>query len=144
MTNGSVKAPTWFMVVAVIALIWNLLGVLAYLGEAFATEEMIAAMTEEQRTMLENRPVWATAAFALAVWGGLLGCLLLVLKRKLSQLILIISLVGVLVQMIYNLFIAGSTVTYGPGQIVMALMIPLISILLVLMAKKGIAAGWLK
>ncbi|WP_462248210.1 hypothetical protein [Ekhidna sp.] len=144
MTNGSVKAPTWFMVVAVIALIWNLLGVLAYLGEAFATEEMIAAMTEEQRNMLENRPAWATAAFALAVWGGLFGCLLLVLKKKLSQLILFISLVGVLVQMIYNLFIAGSTVTYGPGQIVMALMIPLISILLVLMAKKGIAAGWLK
>lgn len=144
MTNGSVKPPTWFWVVAVIALIWNLMGVGAYLGEAFATEEMLAAMPDEQREVLASRPAWATAAFALAVWGGFFGSLLLVLRRKLAQTILIVSLLGVLVQMIYNLFIAGSTITYGPGQIVMALMIPLVSIGLVLMAKKGIAVGWLK
>ncbi len=144
MTNGSVKAPAWFMVVAVIALIWNLLGVGAYLVEAFASPEMLEAMPDEQREVLENRPAWATAAFAVAVWGGFFGCLLLVLKRKLSQTILIVSLVGVLVQMIYNLFVAGSTITYGPGEIAMALMIPVVSLALVLMAKKGIASGWLK
>ncbi len=144
MTNGSVKPPAWFMVVAVIALIWNLLGVGAYLTEAFATPEILEAMPEEQRTEIENRPAWATAAFALAVWGGFFGCLLLLLKRRLAQLILIVSLIGVLVQMMYNLFIAGSSTTYGPFEIVMALLIPVIAIALVLMAKKGISAGWLK
>ena len=67
MTNESVKPPAWFTVVAVIALIWNLLGVFAYLGEAFATPEMLEAMPAEQRDVLENRPAWATVAFALAV-----------------------------------------------------------------------------
>lgn len=144
MTTESVKPPTWFIIVAVIALIWNLLGVGAYLTEAFATPEILEAMPEEQRTEIENRPAWATAAFALAVWGGFFGSLLLLLKRKLAQLILIVSLIGVLVQMIYNIFIAGSNTTYGPFEIAMALLIPLIAILLVLMAKKGIATGWLK
>lgn len=144
MTNESTKLPAWFIVVAIIALIWNLLGVFAYLGEAFATPEMIEAMPEEQRNMIENRPAWATAAFALAVWGGFLGSLLLVLKRKLSQIVLTVSLLGVVVQMIYNLFIAESTVTYGPLQIVMAIMIPLIALGLVMMSKKGISHGWLK
>lgn len=144
MTNGSIKPPTWFMVVAVIALVWNLLGVFAYLGEAFITPEMLEALPDEQRDMIENRPAWATAAYALAVWGGFLGCLLLVLKRKLAQMILIVSLLGVLVQMTYNLFMAESTVTYGPGEMIMTIMIPLISIGLVLMAKKGIANEWLR
>ena len=46
--------------------------------------------------------------------------------------------------MIFNLFIAESTITYGPGQIIMVLMIPIVSVALVLMARKGIASGWLK
>lgn len=144
MTNESVKPPTWFWVVAVIALLWNLMGVLAYLGEAFATPEMMEAMPEDQRMMIENRPAWATAAFAIAVWGGALGSLLLLLRKGLSYTILIISLIGVLVQMVYNLFIAESTASYGPAQIAMVIMIPLIGILLILFAKRGKTVGWLK
>lgn len=144
MTNESVKPPVWFWVVAVIALLWNLMGVLAYLGEAFATPEMMEAMPEDQRAMIENRPAWATAAFAIAVWGGLLGSLLLVLRKGLAYMILIVSLLGVVVQMIYNLFIAESTISYGPGQVVMAIMIPVFGIVLILIAKKGKSAGWLK
>ena len=144
MTHESVKPPTWFWVVAAIAFIWNLLGVFAYLGEAFATPEMLEAMTEEQRAMITQRPAWATAAFAIAVWGGFLGCLLLLLRRGLAHMILILSLAGVLVQMIYNLFIAESTVSYGPGQLVMAILIPLVGVGLVLLAKKGKRVGWLR
>ncbi|MEQ8905153.1 hypothetical protein [Ekhidna sp.] len=101
-------------------------------------------MPEEQREVLANRPAWATAAFAIAVWGGFLGCLMLIFRKSLAYILLVASLLGVLVQMIYNLFIAGSTITYGPGQIIMALMIPLIGIGLVLFAKKGKKVGWLK
>ena len=144
MTNESVKPPTWFWVVAAIALLWNLMGALAYLGETFATPEMMEAMQEDQRRMIENRPTWATAAFAIAVWGGALGSLLLLLRKGLAYTVLIVSLIGVLVQMIYNLFIAESTASYGPGEIAMVIMIPLIGVLLILFAKKGKAAGWLK
>ncbi|WP_424961729.1 hypothetical protein [Ekhidna sp.] len=144
MTNESVKPPTWFWVVAVIALLWNLMGVLAYLGEALATPEMLEAMPDDQRNMIENRPAWATAAFAIAVWGGAIGSLLLLLRKGLAYTVLIASLIGVIVQMIYNLFIAESTASYGPGEIAMVIMIPLIGILLVLFAKRGKASGWLK
>ena len=144
MAHESVKPPIWFWVVAAIAFIWNLLGVFAYLGEAFATPEMIEAMTEEQRTMLEQRPAWATAAFAIAVWGGFFGCLLLLLRRGLAHVVLILSLGGIIIQMIYNLFIAESTVTYGPFQVVMTILIPLIALGLILLTRKGKSVGWLK
>ena len=143
MTNQSVKPPVWFWVVSAIALLWNLMGVLAYLGQAFATPEMMEAMPEADRLMIEQRPAWATAAFAIAVWGGALGSLLLLLRRGLAHLILVLSLAGIVVQMTYNLFIAETTVDYGPAQVSMIIMIPLVGILLILLAKKGKQAGWL-
>lgn len=143
MTTESIKPPTWFWVVATIALIWNIMGVGAYLAQAFATEEMLAAMTEAERNVLETRPAWATAAFAIAVWGGFLGCVLLVLRKKLAQTVLIVSLLGVLVQMVFNLFIATEMISYGPFETFMALIIPAIGLALVLFAKKGIEKGWL-
>jgi len=141
--NDSTKAPKWFMVVAILALIWNIMGVMAYLGQAMAGPDMLAQMPEEQRLMIENRPAWATGAFAIAVWGGLIGCILLLIKKASSYMIFIVSLIGVIIQMTYNLFIAESTMDYGPGAIVMTLMIPLISIYLIYIAKRGKTEGWL-
>ncbi len=42
MTNPLNKAPVWFWMLSVLALLWNLIGVIAYLTMAFATDEMIA------------------------------------------------------------------------------------------------------
>ena len=78
------KAPTWFMVVAGILLVWNLLGVMAYLMQVTMSPEIVAALPDAQRQLYENTPKWATAAFAIAVNGGALGCLLLLLKRNLQ------------------------------------------------------------
>ena len=71
MTNSTNKPPVWFWIISVIALIWNGLGVMAYLARAFATEEMIAALPEEQQAeYLVEYPAWYTAAFAIAVFAG--------------------------------------------------------------------------
>ena len=70
------KTPTWFMVVAVLLLVWNLLGVMAYIMQVTMSPETLAALPDAQRQLYENTPAWATAAFAIAVSGGALGCLL--------------------------------------------------------------------
>ncbi len=41
MTNPLNKAPVWFWMLSVLALLWNLIGIIAYLTMAFATDEMI-------------------------------------------------------------------------------------------------------
>ena len=44
------KKPTpKFYIIGVLALIWNLMGVGAYLIQAFMTEEMIATLAEEEQ-----------------------------------------------------------------------------------------------
>ena len=142
--STTTKPPIWYWVVSAIALIWNLMGVVNYLSQAFMKDEMLAAMTEDQRIYIENRPPWATGAFAVAVWAGLIGCLLLLIRKKQAFILLILSFLGVVVQMIHSFFIANAMEVYGPGGLIMPIMILVIGIGLILLAKKGETVGWLK
>ncbi len=145
MTNESTtnKPPIWFWIVSVLALLWNGAGVNAYIQQAYNTESHRAMYTAEQLEMVNNMPSWATAAFAIAVFGGLLGCIALLLRKKWAKSIFLLSLIGIIVQHIYNLFISKAMEVYGPGAVIMPIMVLIVGILLIFLAKKGIAKGWL-
>ena len=143
MSEASSKtAPKWFMIVAGILLVWNLFGVMAYIMQVTMGPEALAALPEAQRQLYENTPVWATAAFAVAVNGGTLGCLLLILKRSLAGIFLQLSLAGVLVQMFHSFFISNAYEVFGPGGTVMPVMVLVIAVYLVFLAAKAKANHW--
>ena len=48
--------------------------------------------------MWEATPPWMVAAYAIAVWVGLAGAALLLMRRKLAVPLLLVSLVAVVVQ----------------------------------------------
>jgi hypothetical protein len=144
MTTTTDKPAIWFWVVGVLALIWNLMGVFAYITQVTMSPEALQALPDEERALYESAPSWATGAFAIAVWGGALGCLLLLLRRKLATPILIISLAGIVVQMYYNLFISNSMEVYGPGGMIMPIMVIAIAIFLIWFARKSTANDWLR
>jgi hypothetical protein len=135
-------APTWFTIVAVVLLVWNFMGVMAYIAQVTMTPETLAALPEAQRQLHESTPAWATAAFAIAVNGGALGCLLLVLKRNLAGLFLQVSLAGVIVQMFHAFFMSKSFEVFGPGGLVMPVMVIVIAIYLVILAAKAKVKRW--
>ncbi|MGB5668206.1 MAG: hypothetical protein WBM53_15325 [Maribacter sp.] len=142
--NGKVKPPVWFWVVSVVALLWNLMGAMAYIGQAYMTDEVKAALPADQQALLENIPAWATAAFAIAVWGGVLGCIALLLRKKWARPVLVISLLGILVQMSYSFFMSNALEVYGTAQgMVMPLLIIVIGVVLVLFAKSSQNKGWI-
>jgi len=136
------KAPGWFMIVAALALIWNLLGVMAYIMQVTMSPEAFAALPEAQRQIYENTPKWATAAFAIAVNGGALGCILLLLKRNLAGLFLQLSLAGVVVQMLHSFFMSNSFEVFGPGGLVMPVLVFVIAVYLVTLAAKAKVNRW--
>ncbi|WP_222708293.1 hypothetical protein [Mesonia sp. HuA40] len=109
------KAPKWFIALAVFLLVWNLMGVLAFINQISMGAEEIALLPENQQVLYANYPTWALIAFAMAVSGGFLGSLLLLLKNKWAKTLFLISLVGIVVQMTHSLFIAKATQVYGPG-----------------------------
>ena len=83
MTNVTTpKPPMWFLIISIIALVWNALGVFAYLGQSLMTDEMLAQLPEADQQMYANLPSWYIGAFAVAVFAGTIGSLGLVIKKK--------------------------------------------------------------
>lgn len=125
------KPSASFWVISIIALLWNLMGVNAYLQQAFQTDAFKAMYNEEQLKMITEAPSWATGAFAIAVFGGVLGCILLLIRKQSAKTIFIISLLGILVQMYYNFFVIDSIAVYGPGAMAMPIMVILFAVFLI-------------
>lgn len=144
MISTDSKPASWYWIVCGIALIWNLMGVMAYVAQVTMSPEALQALSDDERMLYENTPVWATSAFALAVWGGVLGSLLLLLRRKLATPVLMISLAGILVQMYHAFFMSKSIEVYGPGGMVMPAMVILIAIYLVWLSNNANRKGWMK
>lgn len=139
------NVPKWFLGVAIAALIWNLLGVFAYLGQMYlmSNPEMLAELSVDEQNLYINTPIWATIGFTLAVWGGAIGSLLLILKKKVAKPVLIVSLAGIIVQMYHSFFISNNFEVYGPGAAVMPVMIIIFGIGLVWLSDKSVKEGWL-
>ncbi len=132
-------APKWYMPVAVVALLWNLVGVYAYLTNVMMSDEAIAALPAAEQAMHNDFPTWAVAGSAIAVWFGALGCVALIMKKGWAVPVLALSLVGVVVQDIGILTMAGDNSAGYPFQGVVLV----ISIALVMLARKAQAQGWI-
>jgi hypothetical protein len=104
-TAGSVHWSFW--TIGAVALIWSVMGVINYFVQMSA--DALAAYPESHRAIVEGRPAWATGAFAIAVFGGALGCLLLLFRKSAAYYLFIASLLGVIVTMTHTIGIAGST-----------------------------------
>ena len=113
-----------FWVIAAVALLWNVMGAINFIVQ-MTNVEMVASMSESHRAIIEGRPAWATAAFAVAVFGGALGCLLLLFKKSTAFYLFIASLLGVLVQVIPHLGMVGSAIA-KPSEIVMMIVMPVV------------------
>lgn len=135
--STSSKPPIWFWIVSVIALIWNGMGVKAYLDQAYNTEAYQEMYTEEMREIAANFPTWVTAAFALAVFAGVIAALLLILRKKFATRLWVLSLIAVLAQMGYVL-INGYASSVG-----MTIMIIVLAIVFTWFSKMSASKGWL-
>lgn len=138
------KPPIWFWIASILALLWNLIGVMAYLGQAYMTEDMKAEYPAEQLALMESTPAWVTAAFAIAVWGGLLGCIALLLRRKWAKPVLMLSLIAVLIQMAYSFFMTNAAEVYGQVQgVITPLIVIIIAVILVQFARIAEKRTWI-
>jgi len=137
-TSGGIHWSFW--VIGVITLIWNVMGVINFFMQM--NPEMLAAYRESERAIIEGRPIWATTGFFIAVSGGALGCVLLLLKKKIAFYCFVVSLLGVIVTMIHAL---GTGINFGPGEIAGIILMPvLMAMFLIWYSKRAEHNGWLK
>lgn len=137
------RSPKWLIPVAVIALIWNLLGCMAFLFDVTITPADVAKMSSTEQAMYEARPAWAVAATAVAVWLGSLGSLGLILRKRWALLLLVCSLCGVVVQDIALFIISGFASQMGTMVYVLQGIVLITAIGLLLIAYQGTRRQWL-
>ena len=143
MNDETVGGVHWsFWAIGAVALIWNVMGVINFFVQMNA--DALAAMPESHRAIVEGRPAWATGGFAIAVFGGALGCLLLLLRKSAAYYLFIASLLGVIVTMTYTLGMAGSTIDFSPFEISMIILMPLVvAAFLIWYSKWAESKGWI-
>ncbi len=140
MNNKSVGRVHWsFWVIVAFMLIWNAMGCINYLVQM--NPDMLASFRESERAIIEGRPAWATAAFAIAVFCGAFGCLLLLLKKSAAYYLFVASLIGVIVTMIHTL---GVGIDFGTGEILGIILMPLVvAAFSIWYSKQAESKGWI-
>lgn len=134
---GGVHRSFW--VIGAVALIWHVLGVVNFFVQM--NPEMLAAYRESERAIIEGRPAWATAGFAIAVFGGAIGCVLLLLRHSAAYYWFIASLVGVIVTLSHAF---GIGIDFGIGEILGIILMPLVvAIFLIWYSTKAASRGWI-
>ena len=140
MGDKSFSGIHWsFWVIGVIALIWNVLGSINFFVQM--NPEMLAQYRESERAIIEGRPVWATLGFAIAVFGGAFGSLLLLFRKSTAFYVFIASLLGVIMTMPHTL---GIGINFSLGEILGIILMPLVvAAFLIWYSKQDESKGWI-
>ncbi|MDH3646793.1 MAG: hypothetical protein OER80_08475 [Gammaproteobacteria bacterium] len=143
MNDENIGGVHWsFWAISIVALIWNVMGGINFVMQMNA--DAVAAMPETHRAIIDSRPGWATGGFAIAVFGGALGCILLLLRKSAAFYLFIASLLGVIVAMIHTLGVATSSNNFSPFEIVLMILMPLVvAVFLIWYAKQAERKGWI-
>ena len=92
MTDTRAKPHWTHWVISGLLLMWNALGSVNFAFQFDAT--YVASLPEDYQAIIATRPAWATAAFGLAVFGGALGAILLMVRARLAAPVLALSAIG--------------------------------------------------
>ena len=137
-------APKWLSPVAVVALLWNLMGCYAWIADMRLTPEQVAAMGAGMQQLYASRPMWAVSATGVAVLGGAVGSIGLLLRKRWASKLLWLSLAGVIAQDIGLFVLVDGATLAGPGVVAMQGLVLLVSIGLALLGRHAMRAGWLR
>lgn len=130
------RTPRHLWVVGVLALLWNSMGAWDYFMSQTENQAYMSAFTPEQLAFFHALPVWAVSAWATGIWGGVLGTLLLLGRRRLSVWVFLASLAGAVVTTFHTYAVAdGMRIMGGAGSLAFAAMIVLVALGLFLYAR---------
>ncbi|MDX1566982.1 MAG: hypothetical protein R3223_04215 [Longimicrobiales bacterium] len=110
------RTPWHLWVVGGLGLLWNLVGAFDYLMTQTRNASYMSQFTAEQLEFFYGFPTWVVASWAIAVWAGVLGVLLLLLRKRLAVPVLLASFLAMVVTSIHNFLLSdGLEVMGGMG-----------------------------
>ena len=140
MNETTITKVHWsFWAVTTFMLIWNALGCVNFIAQM--SPKMVSSYRDSEQAVIQNRPLWATIGFAIAVFGGALGCVLLLVRKSAAIYLFIASLIGLCIAITHSLTVG---VSFGMGEIVGIIVSPLVvALFLVWYCQYTKKRGWL-
>jgi hypothetical protein len=106
--QGPIPGRPWHLwVIGITGGLWSSLGVLSFMLTQLNVEAVMSQFPPQQREYFLSFPLWAVAFWAIGVFGGVIGCLLLLLKNRLAFPVLLASAIGAIVSNLGGVFLLG-------------------------------------
>jgi len=133
MDEGRRAVPGWFWIVAGVAVAWEAFGCYIYVSQSLAPDG-------QREGGYADMVSWQWGVFALAVWSGLIGAVLLVMRSRWATALLLVSLLAAAVQ--YGVAAAQGGIAAEARPIAVAVLV--VGVALVIFASRARRAGWLR
>jgi len=108
--------PWHLWIIGIVGALWSAIGVMSFMLTQLRVEAVMSQYPPQQRAYFESFPWWAVAFWAIGVFGGVIGCLLLLLKKRLAFPVLLASVVGAIVSNLGGLFLLGGMEVMGGAR----------------------------
>lgn len=131
----------WFTVAAIASIVFMIIGCAGYLMTVTADP---ASLPVDQRAMIEAAPVWMLAAYAIAVWVGLAGTVLLLLRKKMAEPLLLVSLIAAVVTFLPYAVVPAVRDNTSTNDVVAALVVLAITWTIFWFARHSRQRDWLR
>ena len=138
--NSPRPVAAWFTPAAVASLLFMGLGCVMYLSHVLADPNSLEL---DQRAAYLAEPAWVTGAYAVAVWVGLAGTILLVMKKKLAEAALGVSLAAVLIWLAGLLVVGPLRDSMSANDLIVALAVTALTWTIFWFARHSRQRGWL-
>jgi len=136
------RTPWHLWVVGGLGVLWDAVGAFDYLMTETRNESYMAQFTPEQLEFFYGFPAWVVAFWAMAVWGGLLGTILLLLRKKLAVPVLLGSLLAMVITSLHNYLLSNGLEVSGAAGLAFSALIFAVALGLWLyaraMARRGV------
>jgi hypothetical protein len=130
----------WFMPAAIASLLFMGLWCVSFLMHVFANP---SAMPLDQRAAYEAEPLWVTGAYAIAVVVGVAGTILLIMKRKIAEAALLVSLIAVLIWVAGLLLVTPLRDSMSANDLLVAIVVAALTWTIYWFARHSRQRGWL-
>ena len=107
------RTPWHLWVIGVVALLWSAMGALDYVMTQTMNEAYMSQFTAEQLAFFTGFPTWVVAAWAIAVWGGVLGGLLLLFRQRYAVWVFLASLIAMSITAFQNYVLSSGMEVMG-------------------------------
>jgi hypothetical protein len=123
-------------VIGIGSLLWNLGGATDFVMTQARSKAYTAAFTPEQLHYYYGFPGWVVATWGIAVWGGVLGSLLLLLRKRQAAFLFLASAICMVLTDLYSFVLSdGLKVMGGAAALAFSAVIFVIGVLLLVYAR---------